>query len=561
MSGTDGTSPRATAVAVLEGDEPVGTPGARRDGVSALRRSRRRRRLGDRDWGELAYRAYTTSLGSLLAVVFLSGLIGDEVLDADGVAEFVATAPAWIGLIVALVVLGGVRSGTRGGPIAMEAADVHHLLAAPVDRSSVLRRPGAGTLGYGALAGALVGGLAGSLVDQRIGAAVLPWVASGALAAMTTVVLGLGVAMVVSSRSVPKVPAVVMAWTLVAWAIADVGGWAPRSPTSWVGSIAVWPEEFIPTTLVALPAAAAIAAVGLHRIGGLSIELARRRTALVGQLRFAATQQDLRTVVLLRRQLAAERPRGRPWLPTPPRALARRAPVAARDLASIGRWPLVRVVRVLALGATAALALRGVWSGTTPLIVVAGLAAYVAALDASEPMAQEVDHPGLLSGLPVSDGIVLVHHLVVPAFVTVAVGAAGTAAAWAVAPDPAVWWVAAVALVPASLCAVAGAAITVLADDGGGASASAGMVQPEIAGPRLVLRTVWPPTVAVVGTLPVLAARASSGPAEQIGGAVVAAVPAALGCVGLALAVFVWVRYRSDLRRAVADAGLGGAGA
>src|SRR4051794_41361499 len=40
--------------------------------------------------------------------------------------------------------------------------------------------------------------------------------------------------------------------------------------------------------------------------------LFRSRTELVGQLRFAVTLQDLRTVLVLRRQLAQERPRARP---------------------------------------------------------------------------------------------------------------------------------------------------------------------------------------------------------------------------------------------------------
>jgi hypothetical protein len=561
MTGTEGSSSGATAVAVLDRPEPVGTAVARRGGVSQLRRARRRRRLGDRDWGELAYRAYTTSLGTLVTVLFLSGVIGDEVLDAAGVADFVAVAPGWIGLVVATFVLFGVRSGTRGGPIAMEAADVQHLLAAPVDRSSILRRPAAGTLGYGALAGALVGGLGGSLLDQRIGTAALPWVGAGALFAVVTALLGLGTAMVVSSRTVPRIPALAVGWALVGWAVADVAGRAPRSPTAWVGTIVVWPEAFTPVALVAVPVAIAISGIGLVRIGGLSIELARRRTSLVGQLRFAATQQDLRTVVLLRRQLAAERPRRRPWLPGAPRVLARRAPVAARDLASIARWPLVRVLRVVGLGTGAALALRGVWAGTTPLVLVAGVAAYVAALDASEPMAQEIDHPGILSGLPSPEGVVLVRHLAVPALVMVVVGGIGTVAAWAAAPDPAVWWVASLVLVPAALCAVAGAAITVLADDTAGASPTAGMVQPEIAGPRLVIRTVWPPAVAVAGTVPVLVARASARSSGSIPDSVLGALPVALACVGLAAVVFVWVRFRADLRRAVADAGLGSGGA
>ncbi|MCZ7628767.1 MAG: hypothetical protein M5U19_06770 [Microthrixaceae bacterium] len=62
----------------------------------------------------------------------------------------------------------------------------------------------------------------------------------------------------------------------------------------------------------------------------------------MGQLRFAVTQQDLRSVVLLRRQLASEVPRNRRWFPVAA-AVGRRLPVFARDLESVGHWPTIRI--------------------------------------------------------------------------------------------------------------------------------------------------------------------------------------------------------------------------
>src|SRR5258708_20803018 len=57
-------------------------------------------------------------------------------------------------------------------------------------------------------------------------------------------------------------------------------------------------------------------ALGIAGVGGISLESAMRRASLVGQLRFALAVRGLRTVVVLSRLLAAERPR--PFPPVPP---------------------------------------------------------------------------------------------------------------------------------------------------------------------------------------------------------------------------------------------------
>src|SRR5207237_3834791 len=86
-------------------------------------------------------------------------------------------------------------------------------------------------------------------------------------------------------------------------------------------------------------------------------------------------------------------------------------PVWRRDGHGLLRWPAVREARVVLLAAGAGLALRGAWSGTTPLVVVAGLCVFVAALDVVEPLAQEVDHPDLGESLPMPEGRLHVRHL------------------------------------------------------------------------------------------------------------------------------------------------------
>ena len=524
-----------------------------RAAVADLRRARRRRRLGDRHWGELAYRAYTTALAALVAVVFLSGLVGDTRLDAAGVSDFANRAPAWFGVAAAAALVAGIRSGSRGGPVALEAPDVQHLLLGPLDRSWVLRRPAAGVLGYTTASGAVAGGLIGGLVDQRVGRATIPWVASGALFGAAVVALAVGAAMVTCSRRLPRHPLLAAGWTLAAWSTAAALDRAPTAPLTPLGRVAVWPlRAFDGWSLLPLAAAVLLPAAGLLTIGGLSVEQAQRRTALVGQLRFAATQRDLRTVVLLRRQLASERPRSRRWLPGLPQWAARRAPVLARDLHSVARWPAVRILRVTALAVGAGLAARGLWSGTTPLLVAGGLCTYVAALDAIEPLAQEIDHPTLLSSYPEAEGLVMARHLAEPVAVMLAAGLVATVAAWAVAPDPLAVGVGAVSVVPAAFAAVCGAAITVVSEvDVGFDTRLEAVAPPEVAGPRLLFRTVWPPLVATIGFLPVLVARTSAASGDDpVRGAAAGAVPVLLFC-GLVVG---WVRFRADLHRAIAEA-------
>ena len=72
------------------------------------------------------------------------------------------------------------------------------------------------------------------------------------------------------------------------------------------------------------------------------------------------------------------------------------------------------------------------------------------------------------------------------------------------------------------------------------------MSTPEIAGMRTVVRTAWPPGMAVLGTLPLLAARAAergvSDPPPMA-----AAMNVTLPLVALAVLVAGWVRFHDDI--------------
>jgi hypothetical protein len=199
----------------------------------------------------------------------------------------------------------------------------------------------------------------------------------------------------------------------------------------------------------------------------------------------------------------------------------------------------------LLLGVAAGLALRGVWAGTTPLLVVAGVALYVAGLDAVEPLAQEIDHPTRSRSVPIERGEVYVRHLPVGTVVMAVVAVVGAAAALLVDPSLGGLAVAAICVVPAALGSVAGAVTSVLS---GMPEVSTGdawsLMPPEVAGVRIMVRAVWPPALAVLGTLPVLAARAA---AENGRAAASSAGAAAVAVVVVFMLVGSWVRMRDRM--------------
>src|SRR5262249_9717781 len=159
-------------------------------------------------------------------------------------------------------------------------------------------------------------------------------------------------------------------------AAADLAGYV-AAPTTTFGSLFLWPLRVHWIDLAGVAGALAITAVGLSRLGSLSLEAAERRTGLVGQLRFARTVQDLRTVIILRRQLAEDRPRNRPWFT---RRRPSRFTVWRRGWHGLLRFPAVRLARLVVLAAGAGVAMSAAYHGTTPLILVAALASYLAGL-------------------------------------------------------------------------------------------------------------------------------------------------------------------------------------
>ena len=509
--------------------------------IGDLRRARRRQRVAAIHWVDALYQVYITALVAVVAVVFLSGYVGDTKIDAEAVDRLAESGPAVLGLVVAVALFVGLRSGSRGGPLALERADVRHVLLAPVDRAVALRGPALRQLRFLVAAGAGVGAATGQLALRRLPGNPAEWLIIGAVFGATVAAIGFGSALSASGVALPRWLATVVGGGILVWAVGDVAGKLPVSPTAVVGELGLWPLYSAPVALVGPLLALALLGLGLVRVAETSLEAAERRTALVGQLKFAVTLQDLRTVMVLRRQLAQERPRSRPWIRGSRRPA--RWPVLRRGVRSVMRWPASRLVRVLALAVAAGFALRGVWAGTTPLVVAAGLALWVAALDAVEPLGQEVDHPGRTDGFPIERGRLHVGHLPVVYVVSALAGlVSGVVAMFPVGSH-----------LPVGPALVAGLAVGALAGCGAVVSTIQGapsavdvlsMATPEIAGARTVARTGWPPGMAVAGTLPLLLARAAHQRGDEV---IPALVLGSLPVVTALILVAGWVRFHDPI--------------
>ena len=421
----------------------------------------------------------------------------------------------WLGLAFAAVIGIGLRSGGRGGPLVLEAPVVMHELSAPVPRSAVVRGPAIKQLRFLAFAGAVAGAIVGELAARRLPVNPVASIVSCAATFALVGVAASATAMAVSGRRIRWWPANALAVVLLAWSAVDILTGHQTSPLTLMADLAFWPITFRVLALVPVAIIGLLVYLGLARIGDLSIEHALRRAGLVAQLRFAVTLQDVRTVVLLRRQLSQENPRLRPWIRI---GRARRRsfipPVWKRDWQSYLRFPLPRIARMVLMAALGGLAIGAVWRGTIPAIMLAGLALYIVAYDAAEPTAQEVDHPTRWESYPEAPGAFLLQHLAAAFAVMVLMGVvAGAAGSATRTPAP----------VAATISTAMGA------PDVAGLSG----LGPDVMGWVMLARLVIPPAIVVISLLPML--NAGSDPAAlnttKVGNATVYALFAVGGAI------------------------------
>jgi hypothetical protein len=540
-----------------------------------LRRTRTKRRLGSTDWYDVAYRVYLFAFSGLVAVVVISdavdGLIDDEVSTAD----LLARGPSILGLAAVLAFAVGLRSGADGGPVAVETADVRHVLLSPISRRLVLFTPiwqrfRSVMFGLG-LACAVVGQLvATELVGSRAA-----WAASCGIYGAIVGAVFVGTGVLAHALRTPRwlatcLGAVALAWQgAVAWQIWNdaATGVQRLAPANLVGNIALWGIDQRPVDAVPIVVTVAVVAGALAAGDRLRLEPLVRRGELVSQLRFAATTQDLRTVVLLRRQLRAEALRNRPWFAgARPAAAAptsvsgvRRTNAATthrpkpsivwrRGLRSLRRLPASRLARIAMLGVAAG-AFGSLTVTSSPLFALLLLASiFVLGIESIEALSQEVDRADRTDAIPIERGWIFANHLVAPAVLLAGVAVLSAATAAVLDPSHAV---AATALaIPVLWGGALGPVIATVNDAPPSATAEAttimgaprnpetSLVPPEFAGFTTIASTLLPVLISCIGVLPVIVLRFDE-----------TAATASRATVGTALAIgltVLWVRRRDS---------------
>lgn len=413
---------------------------------------------------EVLYRVYVGAIFAAIGLGLLAGAMHEAPADAAALDAIRVHVPPVIGIALGLGLLAGLRSGTHGGPLAIEPAEVQHTLLAPVSRGVALRPAAYAQLRIAAISGAVLGAVVGNFAFRRFSGSPVEWIACLALFGALVPTAVLGAAMLASGRRLRPLAAVGIAAALIAWSVADLVFGATTSPATMLGELATLPLQHGARVLLAglgVALTAALIALGLLGIGGILLESARRRAALAAELRFTASVGDLRTVVLLRRQLASERPRRRPWLRI---RSAGAQPIPRRGWQSLMRWPLVRIARVVLLAVAAGALAVAAWKASVILFVLPGALLFVAALDVVEPLAQEADHPTRFELLPFDTAKLFRRHLIAPTVALVAVALIAALAAAAIARSPLPLELGAVCAVPSALVLACCAAFSATSD-------------------------------------------------------------------------------------------------
>jgi hypothetical protein len=357
--------------------------------------------------------------------------------------------------------------------------------------------------------------------------------------------LWVGGALVAHTLRLPRWAAAVLAIGGFAWQAAAIALHSP-GPGNLVGSIGLWGWRQRVMDVAAMAAAVALVAIGFALLRRISLEALSRRASLVAQLRFAVTMQDLRTVILLRRQLNVEQTRRRPWLPVP--RFGDRFPVWRRSWQSLSRLPASRLLRMAALAATAGIAQAVAAQGTTSALLLTAVSLFVLGLEVMEPLAQEVDQPDRTDGLPVLRGELMLRLVVAPLVALIPFALIAGAAATAVLGTADHLAATAVLVVPTLLAGAAGAIVSIVRDapDPFGGSTQAFM-PPEMAGVSTALRTLLPIVVSGLGAATVLLVRHAAEHGTSTTGA---AVRGAVGAVLVVAGTLFWVRKRDEWRAA-----------
>jgi len=399
-----------------------------------------------------------------------------------------------------------------------------------------------------------VGAVAGQLAGRRLPGSTMSWALAGGAWGATAGVLFVTAALLAHGLGIRHWLSSAIGGSLVVWQVTSaVIGSQVVGPGDLYGGFALWGNrvrmiEILPSAVICLGAL-----ISLSLLGRQTLEALSRRAALVAQLRFAVTLQDLRTVALLRRQLSHERSRSRPWI----RLRRNAGPTAEwhRGWQGILRFPASRLARLVALTVLAGLCLVAAYNGTTAAIVGAGLALFIVGLELLEPLAQEIDQGDRTDTYPKLRGLVF-FSLLAPSFAAALPIAAILILTMGIS-QPEMWTTGLIISLPAVAAGLGGAAINIAAGtpDQLTTTVQQNMMPSEVAGTVSLIKAIWPLALSTAGSLPVVGAylawNSGNGPEAA---ALRFAIAVVLG-IGLIIA---WIRFRDDIKQSLSQAAADG---
>lgn len=518
-----------------------------------LRRHRRVRRMGNLDWFDAAYRVYLVGGFGGGGVLWISSSVKDGLVSSASAAAVLRNGPAVLGLIVALAFMVGIRGGAQGGPLALEAADVVHVMLAPIDRRRALLRPATQRLRSALFSGAVAGAVVGQLAARRLPGSIAAWALGGACYGAGAALVWMAASLLAHTLRCPRWLATVLGVGVVAWQAAGVA-WHLPAPSNLSGSLGLWGWRQHTLDLLPIALSLVAVAVGFGLLGRISLDALSRRSALVAQLKFAVTMQDLRTVILLRRQLNQEQARRRPLFQLPLRHLTHASvghTTWRRGWHGLVRFPIPRIVRMAAVSAGIGVLQALVVKGNSPAFVGTALLGFMLGLEVMEPLSQEVDQADRADALPIERGVLLSWHLAAPAVALVPFAFVAGFAAWATLGFASTALLPiAILCIPTTIGAAAGGVVSIVRDapDPFSSMNQQAFVPPEMAGFTTTLRLIWPIVVSAATTCTVLLVRSAQRHGDSLVGA---ALRGALGCVLFVALVAWWVRARDRLRKKI----------
>ncbi len=513
-------------------------------GVDALRdlsKARRRHFVEKIDLVNALYKAYMVGAALLVGGSLLVGLLQSAPLGSAVQREVVKYGPSYVGLALGVVVLVGLRSGSRGGPLALQGADVRMILLSGVPRSHFLRSRALSQVRSSVPPALLVGGLVGGIAHRALGAGTLRLVVEGALVGLVGVTTYYGSGYIASGLRMKKLVASVVGGMVVLWSALDAYSTTAYFPGTWLGEL-FFSQKDVLFAAATVGIALLLLASGLYLAAGLSLEMLEYRARLVGTLRFAATMRDIRTVILLRRQLSGERSRGgRSILSRVSLGAGLTAIVSKRSLESLFRWPIERLLRFVVLAVLAGLSARLMWSGSFLPLAISIIALYIAATDLLEPLSQLADRPDAISGIGVSMAKVESRLLLVPfigmlVFVLIGTFATSLFSGFALALH-----VGLISAIPLAAASTAGAAVAVLRKQ---RTSNVPALMPEVVAITSVILEILPFIIVASGFV----AMVNAYNLHDLNSGLVDATAISAGTFSLVfpLAAWTWIRRRNE---------------